>query len=322
MPVRYEGELVGVVLLSRTPREEIQALYQMSPRLIWGALACVLLTMALSWRWATLGSRSLKRLADAAQRVAEGDLDQVSRLDDIHGSHVAEVGEVARAFATTGEQLRARLRYISEFAGNVSHEFKTPIATLRGTIELLGDDEDMPPEQRARFLENANAELVRLERLVTGLLRLARAEELAVRDPVTLDDLIEAVAERFPSARIEGSAGEVLGSGEQLESAIANLVENALQHGGEDVQVVIRGWAMGERTGVEVEDDGAGISPANQKHIFERFFTTGRNTGGTGLGLALVQAICRTHGGKVSVQSRPGRTKFRISLPRRPLTAD
>ena len=143
-----------------------------------------------------------------------------------------------------------------------------------------------------------------------------------MRDPVTLDDLIEAVAERFPSARIEGSAGEVLGSGEQLESAIANLVENALQHGGEDVQVVIRGWAMGERTGVEVEDDGAGISPANQKHIFERFFTTGRNTGGTGLGLALVQAICRTHGGKVSVQSRPGRTKFRISLPRRPLTAD
>ena len=319
MPVRYEGELVGVVLLSRTPREEFQALYQMSPRLIWGALACVLLTMALSWRWATLGSRSLRRLAEAAQRVSEGDLQHIDQIDDFHGSHVAEVGEVARAFATTGEQLRERLSYISEFAGNVSHEFKTPIATLRGTIELLGDDEDMPPEQRARFLANANAELDRLERLVTGLLRLARAEELAVRDPVLLDDVIEGVAERFPGVVVEGSAGEVLGSAEQLESCVANLVENALQHGGEAPHVVLRGWALGERTGVEVEDDGPGISPANQKRIFERFFTTGRKTGGTGLGLALVQAICRAHGGQVSVQSRSGRTTFRISLPRRPL---
>lgn len=319
MPLRYEGDVIGVVLLSRTPREEVQALYQMSPRLIWGALACVLLTMALSWRWSTLGSRSLIRLAEAARRVAAGDLEQVERLDDIHGSHVAEVGDVARAFATTGEQLRERLSYISEFAGNVSHEFKTPIATLRGTIELLGDDDDMPPEQRARFLANANTELLRLERLVTGLLRLARAEELTVRDGVALDELVESVAERFPMLSVEGSAGEVFGSAEQLESCIANLVENALTHGGEDVNVIVRCWALGERTGVEVEDDGDGISPANQQRIFERFFTTGRKDGGTGLGLALVDAICRAHGGSISVQSRPGRTLFRVSLPRRPL---
>jgi len=318
-PVYFDGELVGVVLLSRTPREEIQALYQMSPRLIWGALACVLLTMALSWRWATLGSRSLRRLAESARRVAQGDLDHVRRIDEIHGSHVAEVGEVARAFAKTGDQLRERISYISEFAGNVSHEFKTPIATLRGTIELLNDDEDMPPEQRARFLANANAELDRLERLVTGLLRLARAEELSERDAVSLDEVIEAVAERFPQVSLEGSAGEVMGSASQLESCVANLVENALAHGGDGVKIILRGWALGERTGFEVEDDGDGISPANQKQIFDRFFTTGRKRGGTGLGLALVQAICRAHGGKVSVQSRPGRTKFRISLPRCPL---
>lgn len=318
MPVVYDGELVAVVLLSRTPREEVQALYQMSPRLVWGGIACVLLTMALSWRWATLGSRSLKRLAEAAARVSEGDLQQVENLEHIHGSHVAEVGDVARSFASTGQQLRERLSYISEFAGNVSHEFKTPIATLRGTIELLSEDEDMPPAQRERFLANANAELERLERLVTGLLRLARAEEISVREDIDLHDISRALADRFPQVELDGHAGEVVGNREQVVSAIQNLVENALAHGGDDVQVVLRGWAMGAHTGVEVEDNGPGISDANQKRIFERFFTTGRKRGGTGLGLALVQTIARSHGGSVSVQSRPGRTVFRLSLPRRP----
>ena len=318
MPVVYDGELVAVVLLSRTPREEVQALYQMSPRLVWGGIACVLLTMALSWRWATLGSRSLKMLAEAAARVSEGDLEQVQNIETIHGSHVAEVSEVARSFAVTGQQLRERLSYISEFAGNVSHEFKTPIATLRGTLELLQDDEDMPPEQRERFLANANTELERLERLVTGLLRLARAEESTAREDLDLDALIREVAARHPALEVVGDAGEIVGSRAQISSCLSNLVENAYAHGGDEVNVVVRGWALGERTGVEVEDDGPGISSANQKRIFERFFTTGRKQGGTGLGLALVQTIARSHGGGVEVQSRPGRTVFRLSFPRRP----
>ncbi|MCP4804469.1 MAG: HAMP domain-containing histidine kinase [Proteobacteria bacterium] len=318
-PVVFDGEQVAVILLSRTPREEVQALYQMSPRLVWGGIACVLLTMALSWRWATLGSRSLKRLAEAAARVSEGDLEQVENLEHIHETHVAEVGEVARSFARTGQQLRERLSYISEFAGNVSHEFKTPIATLRGTIELLADDEEMPPEQRERFLSNANAELERLERLVTGLLRLARAEEATVREDIDLGVLMSDLGERFPDLEVSGEAGEIIGNPAQVGSCVSNLVENAYAHGGEDVNVVLRGWALGERTGVEVEDDGPGISDANQKRIFERFFTTGRKRGGTGLGLALVQTIARSHGGAVEVQSRSGRTVFRVSFPRRPV---
>ena len=76
------------------------------------------------------------------------------------------------------------------------------------------------------------------------------------------------------------------------------------------------GWTEGPWTGVDVTDDGPGISPANLPKIFERFFTTDRERGGTGLGLALVRAVAEAHGGKVEVESRPGHTRFRITLPR------
>ena len=314
VPIYVQGELVGAVLLSRTPREEIQALYQMSPRLSIGALVALILTLAMSWRWATLGTRSLQRLAEAARDAAAGHEDAADRIEGVHDSHIAEVADVARSYATTTRQLQDRLGYIAEFAGSVSHEFKTPIATLRGTLELLQDDEDMPPEQRARFMANAEAELQRLERLVTGLLRLARAEEPAERSPVPLHELMLRAGKRYPELHVTGSPSVVSGNTEQLESVVHNLVENGLAHARQRVE--LRGFTRGTWTGFEVTDDGAGISAANQRRIFDRFFTTRRKTGGTGLGLALVRTIVSSHGGTVRVDSRPGRTVFTVELPR------
>jgi signal transduction histidine kinase len=103
---------------------------------------------------------------------------------------------------------------------------------------------------------------------------------------------------------------------EQLESAASNLVENALRHGGPGVKVEVVGFTEGAWTGVDVIDDGPGISPANLKKVFDRFFTTDRAKGGTGLGLALVRAVLEAHGGRVEVESAPGHTRFRLVLPK------
>lgn len=315
VPVHVGDERIGALVLSRTPREELQTMWQMGPRLYAGLAAALLLTFGLSVVSGRMLSRSLRRLASASTRIAAGSQTAVVELDPVLRSRVLEARELAAAMGTMYARLQERLAYISEFAGNVSHEFKTPVSSLRGTIELLRDEEAMAPEQRARFLDNALADLDRLSRLVGGLLRLARAEEGGERRVFALDEVVAGLAARFP-VEVDGRGGLVDANREQVEAAAQNLVENALRHGGEGVQVRVTAWVDGPRTGLDVVDDGPGISPANLPRIFDRFFTTDRARGGTGLGLALVRAIAQAHGGAVEVESRPGRTRFRLVLPR------
>jgi signal transduction histidine kinase len=315
-PLLVRGEVVGAIVLSRTPREEVQAFYQMAPRLSVGVLLALAGTVGLAFGSGRILSRSLRALAEASRGIASGSEAALVALEPASRSRVAEARALAAAMGTMSARLRERLRYITEFAGNVSHEFKTPVSSLRGTIELLRDDDEMPAEQRARFLENALADLDRLSRLVGGLLRLARAEEGGTRTIVSLDDVSACVAARHPGVARAGTAAKVEANREQIEAALGNLVENALRHGGENVSVQLDAWADDRWTGVDVTDDGPGISAGNLPRVFDRFFTTDRAKGGTGLGLALVRAIAEAHGGRVDVESAPGRTRFRLVLPR------
>lgn len=310
VPVEVGDEVIGAIVLSRTPREELQALYQMAPLLVSAALAASLATLLVAAAAGYVATRSLKRLDRGAERIAEGDFGGLDDLERPRRSHLGEVAHTATALTRMAERLRDRLAYIAEFASNVSHEFKTPIATLKGTIELLADDEGMEPAQRERFLANAQRELERLERLVSGLLSLARADESTARAPVDLQALLAEVA-AVRGVALRGTTPPVDGDRAQLESVVANLVENALRHGGPGVTVAIEAGP----DGFAVVDDGAGITSANLPRVFDRFFTTDRTGGGTGLGLALVRAIVRRHGGDVAVESRPGRTAFVVRLP-------
>lgn len=313
VPVMHGDRVVGAVVMSRTPREEVQAFIQMGPRLGIALLGVVGFTFAMALASGHWGSRSLASLATAARRIAGGAREPAD-LQRLQRSRVREVGEVASAVTAMHGQLQSRLDYIDEFAGNVAHEFRTPIATLRGTIELIHDDADMDPAQRDRFLANAQAELLRLEALVDGLLALARAERATAT--IRLD--LEAIAKRIASSRgiaAKGHCGAVDGAQQQIESAITNLLDNAAQHGGPNVQVVLAD--DDQHVTIAVIDDGAGVDPGDRARLFDRFFTTDRKRG-TGLGLAIVRAVARAHGGDVTMDAAPGRTAFTIRLPRVP----
>lgn len=314
-PIRINDEVVAAVVMSRTPREEIQTFVHMGPRLGWGMGLAMLTTLLLALNAARAFSRSLHGVALASRRLAEGETVDEHLLAPATRSRVAEVATVGHAVSAMFTRLQARLSYISEFAGNVAHEFRTPLTTLLGTVELLRDDPQMPADQRARFLDNATGELKRLERLVGGLLKLAKAEESAIREPVLLDSLLAPLASRFPEINVSRGGGRVIADRAQLETAIANVVGNAFRYGGEGVEVQVASWSEGDQCGVDITDNGPGISEANLESVFDRFFTTTRNAGGTGIGLALVKAVCTAHGGDVSVQSAPGRTRFRLVLP-------
>lgn len=305
-PVKRDGEVVGAVVLSRTPREEWQTLWQMAPQLWLGALSALATTTVFAFVIGYFLSRSIARLSGVGARIAAGEMGVDDALAPAEGSRVLEVRALAASLRTMSDRLRERLSYISDFAANVSHEFKTPVASLLGTIEILRDD-DIPPEQKIRFLDNAQQDLERLSRLVGGLLRLARAEEGAEREPVELGGLAREVGARF-GVPVSGEAGTVLGNSAELRGVLANLIENAQVHGGGHA------WVELVPAGFDVVDDGAGISTANLPRVFDRFFTTRRDVGGTGLGLAFVRAVVVAHGGTVVVHSRPGETRFLVRL--------
>ncbi|MFY0522860.1 sensor histidine kinase [Archangium gephyra] len=206
--------------------------------------------------------------------------------------------------------LRDRNQYIRSFAANVSHEFKTPLASIQGAVELLRDSADgMSPGQRERFLANIDADARRLTRLVQRLLELARADSLVARPSRTeVAPLLESLAER---GRAQGltvevgtvPAGLVLGlPAEVLEDIVWQLITNASQHGGEGVRVRLEAHAAGEGRGrVVVRDDGKGISESNRARVFDAFFTTARERGGTGLGLTIAQSMLRAFGASLEL---------------------
>jgi two-component system sensor histidine kinase SenX3 len=268
--------------------------------------------------------------------------------DNPLGVHLRAMGlgagfiAVEAADVTESHRL-ARVR--RDFVANVSHELKTPIGALQLLAEALLDatepagadaphlSEDLVAARR--FAERIQHESTRLGRLVQELLELTRlqgAEPQPPPEPVAVDWVIAEVVDRTrttASARrvevlVEGERGlTVYGSDTQLATAVANLVENAINYSGEDTTVRITSRADDEYVQISVADQGIGIAPTDVDRIFERFYRAdqarSRSTGGTGLGLAIVKHIASNHGGRVEVSSTlGGGSTFTLWLPARP----
>ncbi|MET8305909.1 ATP-binding protein [Micromonospora sp. NPDC005173] len=237
----------------------------------------------------------------------------------------------------------ARVR--RDFVANVSHELKTPIGALQLLAEALLDatepadaatpdlSEDLVAARR--FAERIQHESTRLGRLVQELLELTRlqgAEPQPPAEPVALDWVIAEVVDRTrttASARgvevtVTGERGlTVYGSDTQLATAVANLVENAINYSGDDTTVRVTTRGDDEHVEIAVADQGIGIAPTDVDRVFERFYRAdqarSRATGGTGLGLAIVKHIASNHGGRVEVSSTlGGGSTFTLRLPASP----
>ena len=316
-PVRHEGRVVGVVYVSRTTYPVLVALYRARDGLYRVAALSLLFAVGIA---AILGftiARPLRQLGEAANRIARGERGVSLRMKGKD-----EIADLARAFDRMSHELDARLAYISELSANVSHELKTPIASIRGSAELLRDGAADDPVARDRFLGHILTDTERMTRLVSRLLELSRIEASdRVRLPCDYRALVE---EEIDGLRESGKpvtltwssdASHVRGLPDHLSAALHSLLENALRHGGEQ-GVAVHVEREGDLLRTDVVDHGSGISQANLVKIWERFFTTERATGGTGIGLSLVRAVVEAHGGTVHVVSSPGEgAVFSFRLP-------
>ncbi|MCW2237661.1 sensor histidine kinase [Azospirillum canadense] len=316
-PVLDADRVVGVVLLSRTPRSLADTLY--GKRWHLAGLAVILLASVgvLAWLGSVAIGRPLRAVTTLAKRTADGERGVMTPVPRPVVREVAELSEALTRMAATLEQ---RADYIRDFAAHVSHEFKTPLTTIRGTVELLRDHLDsMSAEERDRFLANMDAEADRLSRLVRRLLDLARADVMRVTEEVATDAVPVAArlaARHGAEASLPPSLPVAMGL-EALESVLANLIENARRHAGPDARVNVTLTADGDGGAVlRVSDDGPGVSPANAGRLFTPFFTTARGSGGTGLGLAIARGLVEAHGGTIALLPSDRGALFEVRLVR------
>ncbi|WP_239014175.1 sensor histidine kinase [Archangium violaceum] len=308
LPVLEEEKVWGAVVLSRTPMTFAKAVYADRWNLTATGLVLLGVVALMSLAAAALVVRPVRALVRQTRAIAAS---APEGFEPVARPVVQELAELSESLAGMATALRDRNQYIRSFAANVSHEFKTPLASIQGAVELLRDSADsMSPEQRERFLSNIDADARRLTRLVQRLLELARADSLVARPSRTeVAPVLEALAER---GRAQGLAVEVgavspgltLGlPAEVLEDTVWQLIVNASQHGGEGVRVRLEADAVpGEGRGwVVVRDDGRGISEANRARVFDAFFTTARERGGTGLGLTIAQSMLRAFGARLEL---------------------
>lgn len=317
VPIVWEDRVYGAVLLSRTPVSLGKALYR-NRDVFLGLFALLLIGVSMITLLTTFTiQRPLRQLNRQTRRIAATG----GATRPIENPGTLEFEELSLAIATMAKTLEERNEYIRTFARNVSHEFKTPLASIKGTVELLEDHfNTMPEEKRRQFLSMIMKDNERLDRLVRRLLELARAD---VFNPTTESvDAVEFIEELAERSRIDvtidlggNAALPVAMSPDAFESVFTNLFDNAARHGGGIVGVEVV-ESTSDHFEVLVQDDGPGISEANREKIFESFFTTAREEGGTGLGLPIVRAMLLRHGGDIRLIRSETGAAFLVSLPR------
>ena len=278
----------------------------------------VLMTTFASFRL----SKPVQVMTRAHERVQEGDF--TVRLPD---NQPGEMGELMRSFNDMTEALGSTAYLQKDFISSISHEFKTPIASIRGFAKLL----QMPgltEEQKTEYINLIAQESDRLSRLSETLLRLSALEQqtaLASLSDFSLDEQLRQVILRLeptwsPKAidwQLDLQEVSITSDQELLNQVWVNILQNAIKFSPEGSEIAVRVFREGNAV-VEIEDHGCGMTEEAQKRIFDKFYQAdkSRKQEGVGLGLSLVKRIVDMMGGAITVTSKVGvGSTFRVELP-------
>ena len=302
------------------------------------------LALALAGGWVLAGRalRPVDRVTAAAAAIAAGDgtATSLSARLPVPGTD-DELSRLSATFNAMLDRLQGSFRAQERFVGDASHELRTPLTAIRGNVDVLmrqarRDRSGLDTIDLAPALDDIRRESDRMRRLLDDLLLLARADAsdghtdtaLVRHDRVRLNEI---AADAVRSAEVLASGHtleleaprsvEIPGDADRLHQLLMILLDNAIRHTPPTgrIRVALAATPDGQAR-IAVRDEGEGIAPEHLPHVFERFYRAdgarGRSSGGTGLGLAIAKAICRAHGGEITVSSAPGKgTTFLVTLP-------
>jgi len=244
------------------------------------------------------------------------------------------VQEMSERIVRQLQRLQHAERSRRELLANVSHDLRTPLASMQGYLEtLLLKQGTLPPEEQRSYLEIASRHCERLGKLIHELFALTKLEAHEVEpqfEPFSVTELVQDVVQKLQLAA--GKRGLRLDSGltgrqveihadiALIETVLENLIENALRHTPRGGRVRVEVEPQASRVALHVTDTGRGIASEDLPNVFERYYHADRgekgDAGGTGLGLAIVRQIVELHGGEIRVESRLGHgTTFSFDLP-------
>jgi len=357
VPLFHEDRVAGVVCVSQPLHDTLAVLDGLRWLLLLSTAVGVLAAGLVGLVLARAMSNPLRELATAAAHLARGEFDW-----SLHIRSRDEIGQLGDSFRRMGAQLQRTLDDLAQqnerlceledlktrFVSDVSHELRTPLTSIKGMVETLRAGAVDDVQVRDRFLGTIEAETDRLAALVNDLLVLSRADShvLELRlDAVDITALVRESVERLaPQATSKGVRVEVVASAGpavarvdpyRIQQVLVNLLDNAIKYSpaGGVVTVSVAPSPDGGLC-VAVRDEGPGIPPEDQPHVFERFYRAGgsRKGRGAGLGLSIAQALVEAHGGHISLESVVGKgttvsfvapstaSSGRCTLSNRPLT--
>jgi signal transduction histidine kinase len=316
-PVIENGYLQGVVYLSRTPNNILKHLFLVRDKVFIATLSLLVLVILLVMLVSSSISRPIRELIRQTERIRQGEQKLVEPLKN---PVTYEIAQLSESFADMSQALAERADYIQRFATHVSHEFKTPLTSMQGALELLQDHfETMPDERRRHFISNLLADTQRLKQLVSRLLELARADAMEPSGQNCIPaHVLKALRNRYAERGLQlhdANLSEIRAAiaPDALEMVFTNLLENSLQHQASQLEITV--FRRDGDLELHLHDNGTGISPANRNKIFTPFFTTRRSCGGTGLGLEITSSLLKTYGGKIMLAESEQGALFVVSLP-------
>jgi two-component system OmpR family sensor kinase len=330
-----QRETSGNIVVTAAPLDDVEAAVERVFNILLGFGAVTLLgATGACWYVIRRELRPVDQMVETATGIAAGDL--TMRVPDADGhTELGKLGAALNNMLTKIEESvsariasEARLR---RFVSDASHELRNPLTSVRGYAELYRQGAITSPDAMTNAMGRIESEGARMARLVDDLLMLARLDEdqglqmapvdLAAIASEAVADFAVVTPEHPIDLAVEGEAG-VTGDAARLRQVIDNLLSNVRIHtpSGTPVHVTVR--RSGEGVALTVADEGPGLSPEQQEHVFDRFWRAdparSRSKGGSGLGLAIVASIVEAHGGRVDVRSTPGKgSVFDVVIPAR-----
>ena len=265
------------------------------------ALVATLVLAFLLWR---LVLRPLRRLTRYAEAVRAGRID----VDPPEHYGTREFGALGRSVIEMAETLRGREAVLRSYADHATHELKGPLTVLRGAAELL-DSDGLDDADRARLLARIDEAADRMTALLDAQRMLAQAQDPFARGQTRLGPLMEDLQFDHSDLTLVLEADAVLPlSADGLRLVLDHLLGNAAAHGARSVRIEARPGRL------RVADDGPGVSPGNRGRLFDPFFTTRRDQGGTGMGLPIVRRMLEAHGAQIALMDEGPGAVFEITF--------